>query len=117
MDSSFFGTVLELLKLFKNDHTIYEAVFDCLSCKEYSQTEGEAVKKLKFPIFLVDKVWIKPEWSRFALYVLRFVEKLVDNGDILSLLKQGVSTVRLVASIINFVNEKDYKEFELFMES
>ena len=68
---------------------------------------------LNYMPFLCDKVWIKPNWIIFSLYCLRFVEKFIIDKNILSLVKQGVSCVKLVASIKNFINEIEYKSFEV----
>lgn len=62
--------------------------------------------------FLCDKIWFKPEWNVFSLYCLRFMEKLTNQNEIISILKNGVNAIKLVASIKNFVNEEEYKVFE-----
>lgn len=60
---------------------------------------------------LCNVVWLNSHWDKFYLYTLRFVEKLVENNKIVDILKQGTATIKLVASIKNFLNEEEYKSF------
>ncbi len=78
LNHDFFQTTLNLLKIHKNKRVVYEYVFECLSKIKYTYKNGQSIFKLKYPSFLVDKIWLKPEWNKFSLYCLRFMEKLTD---------------------------------------
>lgn len=93
------------MKVFKNNRVIFEHIYQCLSQFSFDLDQGKIIDQLQFPSQLTDKLWLNPNWSLFSYFCLKFFEKLTNNPDIVKLLKQGLSSIKLVASISNFVNE------------
>ena len=112
VEDEFFENSLLLLKVFKNSKKIYETVLNCLNKIQYTIDQAKCLINLKIGTFLCDKIWLKSNWRFFSLYVLRFYEVLTNNEDILVILRANMSSVKLVASIKNFINEQEYQEFE-----
>ena len=108
----FFENCLLLLRVFKNSKKIYETVMNCLNKIQYTVNQAKSLIHLKFDTNLCNQIWIKSNWRFFSLYVLRFYEVLTNNEDILIILRSNMSSIKLIASIKNFMNEEEYKEFE-----
>ncbi len=111
-DDKFFETCKLLMRVFKKSKKIHENVFRVLNKIDYTKEQAQCLTRLNYPKDLCDLIWRNTGWRHFALYILRFMEKLVANPDILSLLRRTVAAIKLVASIKNFINEEDYKIFE-----
>lgn len=108
----FFENCWLLMKVFKKSKEIHEHIFKTLDKIEYDFDQGKSIIRLNYPRFLCNVIWNKPNWRFFSLNVLRFIDQLIKNNKIIDLLKGGISTIKLVASIKNFLNEDDYKSFE-----
>ena len=108
----FFDNCILLMKVFKRSKLVHEYIFKTLDKITYESDQGKSIMRLNYPQFLCNIIWNKPNWRFFSLHVLRFVDQLIKNPKIIDLLKGGISTIKLVASIKNFLNEEDYKSFE-----
>lgn len=105
------------MKVFKNSRSIFEHIFQCLSQFSFSIEQGHYIDQLQYPNQLTDKVWLNPNWSLFSYHCLKFFEKLTENKDIVRLLKQGLNSIKLVASISNFVNEQEVSRLQNILDS
>ena len=109
MEEDFFETTNTLLRVYKLSKKIHTNLMSFLSKCEYNEKQGQIIVNLNYQTTLCNKIWLKPQWKIFAKHTLDFVEKLIKKKKNLDKLKEGTYTLKLVASIKNFINEEEFE--------
>ena len=113
LKTEFLDTCHSLLKAFKNSKKVHENIFKTLCRCTYTKALGQHIAStLNWSFYLSDKIWKNIAWKYFALYLLRFYERLLEVEAIVKIFKDGSNTVVLIASIKQFIADEDDALFE-----
>lgn len=110
--ADFLSTCNTLMKVFRTSKDIHERIFDTLRKLKYNNALGEHAMHLNWPFIISNVIWKNPSWKYFALYVLRFIENIMQMESVIKMMTQGANTIKLVASIKHFINDEDIKDLE-----
>jgi hypothetical protein len=106
------NNIFLMMKLFKNSKSLYVKIFEMFSVYPLNDVVVNFLSNNQWQQFLFDIVLKKPNWKKFSLFVLRFFDSIVKNKNNIKVLQSNPSTVKLIATIKNFIIEEDYREFE-----
>ena len=101
-----------LMKLFKNSESLHLRIFEMFSVYPLNNTAVVYISNNQWPASLCDLVLKKPEWKKVSLFILRFFDLLIGNKQNIKLFQSNLSTIKLLATIKNYIIEEDYREFE-----
>lgn len=112
LNEKMLGCMFWLMKIFKNSYHLYERIFGLLSQCQFSVQLTKFITNNQWPVYLCDLIWKKPSWKIVSLNILRFIEAIMSDKQNIKILQMNSSSIRLIATIKNFIIEEDSSIFE-----